>query len=323
MRLRPLVPLLVACAVLPAPAAASAAVTVGVAENSPGMFADPLFHRLHVQHVRVVMSYNVMTSGDDELGRVTQYLETAKVAGIEPLVTFEHARGDASICGRRSNLRKLVCRLPTAAQYRRNVALFLQRFPYVKLIAPWNEANHFTQPTSRNPRAAAGFTNIVHSLCPTCRLVVADMLDQADVVSAARPTFRNTTAYIHAFRAALKVPRTICGIHNYSDVNRFRSTGTRALIKALGCRRYWLTETGGLYKFGSFWSRRTKKGCTTSAACQVKATRYMFSLTRTFRRIERLYVYTWFGAVTPRFDAGLVAGGRARPAYREVARHMK
>jgi hypothetical protein len=33
------------------------------------------------------------------------------------------------------------------------------------------------------------------------------------------------------------VPRKICGIHNYSDVNRFRDTGTRAIIRALGCRQ--------------------------------------------------------------------------------------
>ena len=42
------------------------------------------------------------------------------------------------------------------------------------------------------------------------------------------------------------------------------------MIKALGCKQYWLTETGGLYKFGSFWSKKTKKGCTTSASCQLQ-----------------------------------------------------
>ncbi len=28
----------------------------------------------------------------------------------------------------------------------------------------------------------------------------------------------------------------ICGLHNYSDVNRFRSKGTKLLVKALRCR---------------------------------------------------------------------------------------
>ena len=52
----------------------------------------------------------------------------------------------------------------------------------------------------------------------------------------------------------LRVPRDVCGIHNYSDVNRFRTAGTRALMRALGCRRYWLTETGGIMSAGG-WPR--------------------------------------------------------------------
>ncbi len=321
MRLRLVLPF--ACLLaLAVPATASAAVVVGISENQPTMFSDPLFRQLGVKHVRVVMSWNVMTSGDDELSRVTQYLQAAQASGIDPLVTFEHTRGDASRCNLRRNFNRNVCRLPSASAYRTNVSLFLRRFPSVKLIAPWNEANHFTQPTSRNARAAAGFTNIVRQLCPSCKLVVADMLDQADDPTSKRPTFFKTASYIRAFRRALKVPRTICGIHNYSDVNRFRSTGTRALIAALGCREIWLTETGGLYSFGSFWSSRTRKGCRSAASCQLRATKYLFKLVSSQRRIKRVYDYTWFGAVTARFDAGLVAKGQKRPAYDEVAKHI-
>jgi hypothetical protein len=49
----------------------------------------------------------------------------------------------------------------------------------------------------------------------------------------------------------------------------------------------------------------------------------MFKLAKRNKRIRRVYVYTWFGAVTPRFDAGLVANGRARPAYREVKKRLR
>ena len=48
----------------------------------------------------------------------------------------------------------------------------------------------------------------------------------------------------------------------------------------------------------------------------------MFKLARRFKRIKRVYVYTWFGRTTPRFDAGLVAHGRPRLAYREVKKHL-
>ena len=98
-------------------------------------------------------------------------------------------------------------------------------------------------------------------LCTACKIVAADILDQADDPAAKNPKFTETAKWVKTFRKSLKVTRNICGIHNYSDVNRFRSTGTSAIMKALGCKEYWLTETGGLYKFGSFWSKKTYKGC--------------------------------------------------------------
>jgi hypothetical protein len=304
------------------PANASATPSVGISENQPTMFTDPLFTQLGAKYARVVVAYDVVARGGFDLTRVDQYIQAAQAAGVEPLVAFEHSRGDASRCYQRKNFNTRVCKLPSAAQYDTAVKAFLARYPSVKVIAPWNEANHFTQPTSRNAKTAAKFTDIVHADCPSCTLVVADMLDQADDPAAKHPTFKATAAYIKTFRHALKTPRTICGIHNYSDVNRFRTTGTKALMRALGCKQYWLTETGGLYKFGSFWSKRTFHGCRSASACQLKATKYLFSQAARNSKIKRVYVYTWFGGVTPRFDAGLVSGGNARPAYYEVAKHV-
>jgi hypothetical protein len=304
------------------PASASAAYTVGISENQPTMFSDPLFAQLGAKQARIVVAWDVVKVGGYDLTRVGQYLEAAQTTGVEPLVAFEHSRGDASRCGQKKYFKTKVCKLPSAKDYEAAMKAFLVRFPSVKVIAPWNEANHFTQPTSRSPKTAAKFTDIVHAVCPACTLVVADMLDQADDPSAKKPTFKATTSYIKAFRKALKTKRTICGIHNYSDVNRFRTTGTSALTKALGCSQYWLTETGGLYKFGSFWSKKTFKGCKSSSSCQLKATKYLFTQAGRNKKIKRVYVYTWFGGVTPRFDAGLVAKGKARPAYAEVAKHV-
>ena len=315
--------LLTACLLaLAIPAKASAALTVGISENQPTMFSDPLFTKLGAKYARVVVAYNVISKGGYDLTRVTQYLQDAQAAGVEPLVAFEHTRGDASRCNLRKNFNKAVCKAPTTAQYTAALKAFLQRFPQVKVIAPWNEINHFTQPTSRDPKLAAKFTNIAHTLCPACTLVLGDVLDQADNPAAKHPTFTKTARYIRSFRSALKVPRTVCGIHNYSDVNRFRTTGTKALEKALGCSQYWLTETGGLYKFGSFWSKKTYDGCKSASSCQIKATKYLFSTADRDKKIKRIYVYTWFGAVTPRFDAGLVANGKPRAAYNEVAKHI-
>ena len=49
----------------------------------------------------------------------------------------------------------------------------------------------------------------------------------------------------------------------------------------------------------------------------------MFKVARQNKKIKRLYVYTWFGGVTSRFDAGLVAKGKPRKAYAEVRKHVK
>jgi hypothetical protein len=322
MRFRLLITTFAIAAALIVPASASAAFTTGISENSPAMFSDPLFTGLGVKSARVVVPWNVMTANDGRLPGLQQYVQQADAQGVKVLVSFEHIRGEASICNKRSNFRKAVCKIPKLADYEREMRAFMAAFPTVKTISPWNEINHFTQGTSRDPRAAARFTDKWRQLCPDCTIVAADVLDQADNPSAKNPTFRATARYIKRFRSFLKTPRTICGIHNYSDVNRFRSTGTRALMKALGCKQYWLTETGGLYKFGSFWSKKTKKGCKTNASCQLKATKYMFSLAKSNKTIKALFIYTWFGAVTPRFDAGLVAAGKPRPAYNEVKKRL-
>jgi hypothetical protein len=322
---RLLVPLALLAAALIAPASAPAALTIGISENNPGMFSDPLFTPLKVKTVRVVVSYNVMTNSSDdgpgdELTRVTDYLTRANAAGIDALVTFEHARGDWTQCKKDKKLPQ--CHLPSPSEFEQNFNLFRAAFPFVKTFAPWNEGNHPSQPTQKKPKIAAQYTNIAAKNCPGCTIVVMDVLDSAENTATKNPTFKSVTRWIKGFRGALTVPRKICGLHNYGDTNRFRSKGTRTLIKAMGCKQVWLTETGGLYDFASFWSKKTMKGCKSAEACQLKATKYMFGLAKSNKKIKRLYVYTWFGAMTPRFDAGLVAHGAGRPAYFEVAKRL-
>jgi len=315
MRSRLPILLIALLSLLAVPAAAQAKLTVGLAENNPGMFDDPLFSQLGAEHARVVVSWNVATANNDEINRVIHYLQLAEQRGVTPLVTFEHARGDATICNKRKNRRKSQCKLPTAKQYEAALRKFHALFPSVKNVVAWNEINHFTQPTYRNPKAAAKFTTIARKVFKGGTVVAADILDQADNVHAKRPTFRSATRYVKAFRRYYKGPRSVCGVHNYSDINRFRSTGTKAIIKALGCKQIWLTEAGGLYKFVGYKPSQSR---------QLKATKYMFKVAKANKRIKRLYVYTWFGAErSARFDAGLVgADGKARKAYAEVRKHL-
>jgi len=315
--------ILAACALaLALPSTASAAFTVGISENEPSMFADPIFQGVGFKQARVIVGYDVaLDPAGGEFGRLSNYLAAAQAAGVEPLVSFQHTRGDSSRCGQKKNFGKGICKLPSQKAYERAMKAFFAAFPSAKVISPWNEANHFTQPTSRSPASAAKFSNTVAKLCTDCKILAADILDQADDPAARSPRFTRTAKWVATFRKSLKVKRDVCGIHNYSDVNRFRSTGTAAIMRALGCKEYWLTETGGLYKFGSFWSKKTYKGCKSSPSCQLKATRYMFTQAKKNKKITRLYVYTWFGGVTPRFDAGLVAGGKERSALAEIRKY--
>jgi hypothetical protein len=316
MRSRLPILLIAVAALLAVPAAAQAKLTVGIAENNPGMFDDPLFGQMGAKHARLVVSWNVATAKNDEINRVIHYLQLAQLRGVTPLVTFEHARGDATICNRRKNRRKAQCKLPTAKQYETAIRRFKTLFPQVRNVVAWNEINHFTQPTYKSPKAAAKFTSIARKVFKGGTVVVADILDQADNVRAKRPTFRSTTRYIKAFRKAYKGPRSICGIHNYSDTNRFRSTGTKAIIKALGCKQIWLTETGGLYKFVGYKADQKR---------QLRATKYMFKVAKANKKIKRAYVYSWFGAPrSARFDSGIVGtNGKPRRAFAEVRKHVK
>ena len=296
---------------------APAALRIGIAENTPNLFSDPLFQALGAKYARVVVSYNVMTSGDDELQRITDYVNAAAAAGVEPLVTFEHARGAAEICNKRKNRRKRAVPAADAEAVRAQLQGVPRPLPAREDVRRPGTRSTTTRsrrsairrrprasPTSRAATAAAA-----RSSWRTCSTA-------ADSARAKKPRYRSALRYIKRFKRALKAPRTICGLHNYGDTNRFRDSGTKAIIKALRCKEIWLTETGGIYKFraGKFKA---------SAKRQLRATKYMFKLAKRNPRIKRLYVYTWFGATTPRFDAGLVAHGRPRPAYGEVKKRLR
>ena len=49
-----------------------------------------------------------------EAGRLDDYLRAAQAAGVEPLVSIQHTRGDSSRCGQKKNFSKGICKLPSA-----------------------------------------------------------------------------------------------------------------------------------------------------------------------------------------------------------------
>lgn len=271
---------------------------LAIADQKPETFADPRFRELGVTRSRLNTPWNSIFT---EPARLGAWLNAARAAGIEPLVAFEHARGEP--CPGQP------CRLPPVPQYERAVRAFHARYPWVHLLQPWNEANSATQPTGKHPERAAAYYESVRRVCAGCTVTGADLLDSG-----------NLSRWLGGFRAALRGPAPrLWGLHNYTDSNRFRSTGTRRLL-ALVPGEVWLTEAGGIVSFTTADGRAALPYDERRAA---RATRYLLRLGRLSSRIRRIYIYQWkIDFRGNRFDAGLVApNDRPRPALRVIASH--
>ena len=256
---------------------------VGIGEQNSPMFADERFRDLGIEHARLVVPYDAM-GRRIERGLADLWLSEAARAGVEPFVTFGHSRASPE-------------KLPSVAEFRAAFRAFRERHPEVKVYAPWNEINHASQPTARSPRRAAEFYNVVKAGCPDCTVLAGDVLDQ-----------RGMTRYVRQYRRHLDGEPTIWGLHNYADTNRFRTSGLRDLLRTVK-GDVWLTETGGIVRFGRNFPRDEQRAA--------RAIAYAFKLARDHERVKRVYLYNWTGAKpTDRFDAGLIApDGTARPGF--------
>jgi hypothetical protein len=218
-----------------------------------------------------------------------------------------------------TDLRKKRGPLVSTTKYRRDVGRIVAYFRAlgVRDFGAWNEVNHASQETYNHVGHAVSYFKSMYSTvrrrCRTCAVVGLDVLDQTGV-----------DRYIRQFNARLsRTWRTrlkVVGIHNYSDVNRNRSTGTRKIITT--ARRYnrrvkfWFTETGALASFGRSFAYSEPR--------QASRIKNMFSFASRYRTrgVQRVYSYNFFGVATPAcgrscpFDAGLLrVGGTPRPVF--------
>jgi hypothetical protein len=275
------------------------AFTIGISDQKPGMWQDPRFQRLGIEHVRLLVAYDTVLERD--FSYYDQWMNAAGTRGADVLLTINHHSRHAN-------------RLPTLGQYRRTVRILRQRYPWVKSWSAWNEANHQSQPTYRRPRRAAQYYNVMRAECKGCKVVAADVLDQS-----------NMLGWIAKFKRHAKKPR-IWGLHNYQDSNHFRplnATGTKQLLRAVK-GEVWLTEAGGIVRFSTRYPGG-KRGERRAA----RAVKHTFAVARSSRRVKRVYLYHW--DADRRFktwdSAFVAANGRARPALevlrKEVNRQRK
>ena len=299
------------------PSAASAQkvnVSVGIGDQASGLFDNANFKRLGVKKVRYFIKWDAM-SREYDTSQADAFVAAARRNRADVLMHI--SSNDVT------NLKK--AELPSVRKYRTAVKKIIDRYRRqgVKTYGSMNEANHASQPTWDNPRRAAQYFLELRKICKGCKIVALDVLDQ-----------RGVDSYIRRFYAALGSKKRLAstvGIHNYSDTNRYRSSGTRLIIRTT--KRYnprakfWLTETGGVVKFGSSF-RCNPSNPASAERKAAKAIDYMFKLTRQFRRdLQRLYIYNFFGdGCQGRFDAGLVQSNgnpTPRPGYERVRKQMK
>jgi hypothetical protein len=277
---------LLAAGVISAPANARA--VVGIGENSYRMFLDKRFQQLGVRTVRVMIPYDYESSRFDQ-ARFEPYLMFARTQHKDVLVHF--GRSD-----RRGGLRKL----PSVRAYRKAVAAFAKAHPWVTNYGVWNEANHPSQPTYRNPRRAAQFATALHRAVPAAKhIVVLDALDD-----------RRMSSYTREFRRYYRQRsrKDVWGLHNYNDANVSHSPRYTHAYLRLVPGKVWITETGGIVS-----AQHHRYGVRSAA----KATAAALRIAKVSRRVQRVYFYHWIRNSRNFWDSAFIgATGKPRPAYR-------
>jgi hypothetical protein len=284
---------LLAATLLAVPATASAAFSVGFGEQRATIFSDPNWQALGLKQTRLVVGWDALNSRWQR-HEVDAWMAAAEAAGAQPLIAFTRSRTPW-------RTRKV----PTARQYKREFLKFRNRYPFVTDFLTWNEANHCSQPVCHKPEMVAKYFDVLVSNCPGCQVVAADLLDVESMVG-----------WLRGFRRAAKHRPRIWGIHNYVDANRYRTTGTRAMLKAVK-GEIWFTETGGVVRRSASSPIKFGRGAEHAAS----VTNFVLTkLAKISPRVKRVYLYH-FQNQGPKatWDSGVLdPKGRPRPAYKVV-----
>ncbi len=283
---------------------AASAYLTGIGDEHTRMFTQPLYHQLRTKIVRYIAPYDAVAHSYS-LDQARAWIHAAEALHEQVLVAFYHSEYTPT-------------RLPSVGLYQRYVKQFVRDFPNVHQYQSWDEANRGNIPrvlASPSAATAAKYYQALIRVCKGCTAIGLDVLDANNISP--------TLAYISEFKREIGKLRTVMpriwGLHNYSDVNRMESWRTHELVRAMGGQT-WLTETGGIVKFGGSFPNRNGSGLSRAA----KVLKYMFRLAGADSHIKRLYVYNWTGGVpSTRFDAGLMnAHDQPRAGYLVVCHQL-
>ncbi|HTZ86832.1 MAG TPA: hypothetical protein VMB05_09210 [Solirubrobacteraceae bacterium] len=283
---------------------AAATYFTGIGDESAEMFTDPNWLQLRTKIARYIVPYDAVAHSYS-LDKAKVWIKAAEEKHQQILIAFYHSEYTPT-------------RLPSVASYQHLVQKFIKKFPRVHQYQAWDESNRGNIRgvlASPSASATARYYQALLRVCSGCTVIGLDVLD-ADNIS---PTLQ----YISEFKKEIGKLRTVMpkiwGLHNYSDINRFESWRTRDLVRALGGQT-WLTETGGIVKFGGAFPNKNGSGLRRAA----KVLSYMFNVAASNSRIKRLYIYDWTGGnANTRFDAGLTDNHHVpRPGYVVVCKKL-
>jgi hypothetical protein len=294
------------------PTGSLAAYKVGISDQVAGSFLNTNYKGLKAKTARYITPYDVMKLPSDgpERTALRDWIANATKAKQDILISFEHSHTQ----GRERHI-------PSSSEFTKDLTAFMKAYPKIKSISPWNEANRCQrvvgagpsrivvgQPICHKPGTAAAYYNATVKTCKklhrSCRIVALDILDQNNV--------KPSVSYVRSFTKKARPFPKIWGVHNYSDTNRFSTKRTKALLAATRKGEVWLTETGGIVKFGKSFPYSTSRAA--------RALGCMFTIATSNTRIMRLYIYN-FTASQPDsdFDSGLVnPDGSKRPGWTVV-----
>jgi hypothetical protein len=286
-------------------ASSSHAVLTGLGNQNAKMFRNPLYKQLDMPIVRYVAPYDAVAH-PYSLDLAETFIHDAEAAHEQVLVAFYHSEYTPT-------------KLPNLKSYQRDVQKFIKLFPHVRQYEAWDESNRGNEPplfTSPSGSRTAQYYQELLRVCRGCTVIGLDVLDNEYI--------QGTLRYITEFKKEVGKLRTIMpsiwGLHNYSDVNRLEGWRTRDLVKALG-GQVWLTETGGVVKFGDAFPNKHGSGIKRAA----KVLKFTFALASSVPQIKRMYIYDWNGGTaSTRFDAGLTnAHEQPREGYVVVCKTLR
>jgi hypothetical protein len=294
--------LAVLVSVLAGAPAAGAVVTVGIADQRAGTFHDARLVDI-VHHARLSVAWDALDYRWQQR-EIDEWMSAARTAGVEPLVTFG-----------RSRTRKY--RLPSRAEFRREVRRFRHRYPDVREYSPWNEPNLAIHPRNYDPARIASYYHVLRKLCPSCTVLGADVVDTSSLDRWMR-------AYLREF------PRNgrpkFWGLHNYVDVNSRSSWGTQ-VMRRLAPGEIWFTETGAIIRRATpsrLGERDRRVTILVGSSYALEATKRVFRLAATSPKITRVYLAHRKATRRSSWDSALVSSdGQLRPWFEVFAEQAR